>query len=1124
LSDLRDRAAGLSPTKRALLERHLQARRSAASPERISRRARGGEPVPLSFAQQRLWFLDQLEPGHSFYNLPLVNRVAGPVDVEQLRRALSEIVRRHEVLRTNFRELDGRPVQVVRPHEHLELPLVDLSHMPAAEREAEAARRVAIEAEQPFDLARDLPFRAALLRLSPADHVLLMTMHHIASDGWSIGILQRELGELLRAYVSDETPDLPDLPLQYADFSVWQRERLRGAVLDDLLGFWRRTLDGMPALLELPLDRPRPRVQVFRGAAYSVTLPMHLLDRMKAVCRRADVTLFVGLLTAFEMLLARYSGRTDIVVGTPVANRTRVETEGLIGFFVNTLVLRTDLGGDPDFLDALERTRKVSLDALGHQELPFEKLVEEIRPERDLSHNPLFQVMFALQNQNAALEIESTAPQFTVGTSKFDLTLSTAETTSGLHAVFEYNSALFDASTVMALAENYQAILEAAVREPERRMSELLSATPAERERVFVDWSAASERVRPAATIHELCERQADLRPDAPALAVPHGEQLTYRQLDNRANQLAAELRARGAGRETRVGVCVARSPEFVVALLGVLKAGAAFVPLDPCYPASRLAYMLADSGADILLTQAELAEELPPHPGTVLRLDADWPAIARRPAAPVPSGAGPDDLAYVVYTSGSTGRPKGVMVPHRGVCNVAEAQAQVFALGGDDRILQFSALGFDAAIFEIVLALRSGATLVLAPNEEVRAGPPLAETLRSERINVITITPSALAVLPEADLPDLHTLIAASESCPADLVARWSPGRRFFNAYGPTEASIWATVAECTDPAAAPPIGRPIPGAQGYVLDERLEPVPAGVPGELYVGGAGVARGYLGKPGLTAERYLPDPFAGAGARMYRTGDRVRHLPDGQLQFLGRLDDQVKVRGYRVELGEIQAALLAHAGVHEAAVLAQDGPEGAARLVACYVADEPPPAASDLRASLKERLPTFMLPTSFVAVEAIPLTENGKVDRRSLLAVAEASYQQPELTGPRPRTDTERAVAAIWCELLVLEEVGLEDDFFALGGHSLLATQVVARLNDAFGIELPLRTVFEASVVADLAGAVDAARSDAPAVAEPAITGLARRVVSVTVDAAAPVADQLGGEVLAAPSGRSDPQ
>jgi amino acid adenylation domain-containing protein len=1105
MSSLNERIAALSPEKRALLERQLQAKRADSGPEKIPRRNPDQTPLPLSFAQQRLWFLEQLEPGLPFYSLPLATRLSGPLRVSRLEQSLNEIVRRHEALRTTFATVDGNPAQVIAQNYQVSLPVDDLRDVPEAAREAEAARLAMAEANTLFDLENGPLFRARLLRLTDTDHVLLLTMHHIVSDGWSMGVLYRELSALYLAFCADEPSPLAELPIQYADFALWQREWLRGEVLDGLLSYWKKKLAGMPALLELPTDRPRPPAQVFQGASYATPLPRPAVEGLKLVGQQANATLFIALLSVFKVLLFRYSNQDDVVVGSPIANRTRVEVEGLIGFFVNTLVLRTDLSGDPTFIQLLGRVREVTLEAFAHQDLPFEKLVEELQPARNLSHNPLFQMMFVLQNMETGLQTgpHPDAPQFSVGTSKFDLTLCATETSDGLVAVFEYNTNLFNHSTIVSLAQNFRTLVESAIARPEQPISRLLLLSREERRRLIEDYNRTYDGRPRASLVQEICETHARSRPDAPAISSPL-EQLTYRELNARSNQLARALREMGVGPEVLVGLCVERSPEMMVGLLGILKAGGAYVPLEPTYPKDRLAYMLEDSGAQLLLTQERLVASLPPYGGKVLRLDADWQRVAKYPEDDLDTLATTDNLAYVIYTSGSTGRPKGVMVAHRGLCNVAEAQVSAFNVAPESRVLQFASLSFDASIFEVLLAMRAGATLCLAPQEAMLPGEPLVQTLRDEDINVLVIPPSVLAALPAAALPDLQTILSAGEACPAELVSRWAFGRRFFNGYGLTETSIWATVTECDDTTASPPIGAPIANTQAYLLDDSLEPVPNGLPGEIYLGGVGLARGYLGRPDLTAERYIPDPFSGeAGARLHKTGDLGRRLPNGDIHFIGRGDQQVKLRGYRIEPGEVQQSLLSHPAVRDAVVIAQAGASGEKRLAAyCVTMPGREVSASELRGFLRQRLPDFMVPSTFLMLDSLPLNENGKLDKRALAALALDSPES-ESQWAAPRTETEQTLARIWCEILEIERVGIYDNFFDLGGHSLLATRIMSRVNVAFGKDLPIRLLFEYPKVAEMAELIDASEGDLAAQAQ-TIVPVARQAVLLPDDPESP--------------------
>ncbi|HYH78578.1 MAG TPA: amino acid adenylation domain-containing protein, partial [Longimicrobium sp.] len=1061
----------LSAAKRALIEARL--RGQVRSSGIVPRAHRDG--APLSFAQERLWFIDRLEPGSAVYNVPVALRMGGALDEAALERSLSEIVRRHDALRTTFREVDGSPVQVIAPFGGFTLPVEDLSGLGEADREVEVRRRTTEEAMQPFDLSAGPLFRAVLLRLGAEDHVLLLSMHHVVSDGWSLGVLDRELSALLAAYSEGRESPLPELGVQYADYAVWQREHLRGEMLERQLSYWRERLAGAPELLELPTDHPRPAVQTFRGAGERIELPGELLDRLRALGRSEGATLYMVVLSAFQVLLSKYGGSEDIVVGSPVAGRTRDEVAGLIGFFVNTLVLRTDLGGDPSFREVLRRVREVTLGAYEHQELPFEKLVAELQPERSLSHSPLFQVSFALDDVEesgsgvAESSTEGVDPEFAFA--KVDLALALVATRRGLRGGLYYSTDLFERGTVERMLGHLGRVLEQVAADADVRLSRLELLGEGERALVLEAWNRTEAEYPADRCIHELFEAQAARTPDAVAVEF-EGETLGYGALNKRANQLAHHLAGLGVGPETRVGICLERGTEMIVSVLGVLKAGGAYVPLDPAYPAERLAFVLADAEVPVLVTQESLRAALPAGDGVaVVSVDGDGERIAAEFAENPERGARPDHLAYVIHTSGSTGTPKGVMVPHRGVPNLAYAQARRFGIDGTSRVLQFASLSFDAAVAELFDALLAGATLVMASREELLPGPGLLETLRRGRVTVATLPPSVLAMLPPDDLPALRTVVSAGEAVDAATVERWSGGRAFVNAYGPTETTVCAATARCEADGHAPAIGRALENVRVYVLDAVGRPAPVGVPGELYVGGVGVARGYLGRPGLTAEKFVPDPFGGeTGVRLYRTGDRVRWRPEGILEYLGRLDEQVKVRGFRIEPGEIEAVLSAHAEVREARVIVWEDAPGEKRLVAYVVGGV---EADELREHLRRSLPEYMVPAAFVVLEALPLTPNGKLDKKALPAPDLASAEEKYVA---PRTPVEEVLAGIWAEVLRLERVGVGESFFELGGHSLLATRVVSRVRDLFGVELPLRAIFEEPTVAELAGRVEEMR------------------------------------------------
>jgi len=901
------------------------------------------ESIPLSFAQARLWFLDQFQPNSSFYNIPLALRLSGHINIAALQSSIKEIIQRHEALRTNFAIVEGQPVQVIASTLTFQLQVVNLSHLSESQREIEAKRLATVEANRPFNLEQEPLLRGVVLQLGETEYLLLLTMHHIISDGWSLGVLVRELTELYKAFCTGKPPVLPELPVQYADFAVWQRQWLTGEILETQLHYWKEQLKNAPNLLELPTDRARPVVQTFQGGYYRAVLPQELSAELATLGKRAGVTLFMTLFAAFQTLLYRYSGQDDIVVGTPVAGRNRRELEGLIGFFVNTLVLRTDLGGNPSFEQLLGTVKEVALQAYAHQDLPFEQLVEALQPERSLSYTPLFQVMFSLDDALVPAvelpELSVSSYPVEIGTAKFDLGLSMENTASGLIGVWEYNTDLFDETTIARMAGHYQTLLEAIAANPQQPISELPLLTPAERQQLLVEWNNTEAEYPQDKCIHQLFEQQVELSPDAVAV-VFEGEQLTYRELNTRANQLAHYLQSLGVGPEVLVGLCVERSLDTIVGILGVLKAGGAYVPLDPTYPLERLAFMIEDSSVSVLLTQTQLVELLPPHSARVVCLDGDIEKIAFHSSENPSSAVTPDNLAYVIYTSGSTGKPKGVLLAHQGLCNLATAQIQLFDVQPNSRVLQFASFSFDVATSDVVIALTSGATLYLATKDSILPGTGLIELLRDKAITHVELPMSVLSVLPFEELPALRTIVVGGEACPADLVERWAKERQFFNAYGPTEATVCATVAFCSDGRQKPPIGRPIANTKIYILDTQNQPVPIGVPGELHIGGAGLARGYLNRPELTEQKFIPSPFSyNKSDRLYKTGDLARYLPDGNIEYLGRIDNQVKIRGFRIELGEIEATLGQHPDVREVTVIDREDTPGNKRLVAYVISN-----------------------------------------------------------------------------------------------------------------------------------------------------------------------------------------
>jgi amino acid adenylation domain-containing protein/non-ribosomal peptide synthase protein (TIGR01720 family) len=1065
---------------------------------------------PASFAQQRLWFLEQFAPGSAMYHVPAAMRLCGALDVALLHESCDELIRRHEVLRTTFSSRHHSPVQVVAAELKLAMPLLDLRDTPKEEREERALLLARQEAARPFDLERGPLLRVLLIRLDALEHLFVCTMHHGISDAWSRGIVLQELMAIYVAFAAGQPSPLPELPIQYADFALWQREWLQGPILEQQLAYWRDQLRGAPPLLQLPTDRPRPASQTHAGAVHRFMIDARLAAALRSLGRRAGATLFMTLLAAFQTLLMRLSGQQDIVVGTPIANRTVAETESLIGFFVNTLVLRTSLAGAPCFMELLRRVRETTLGAYEHQDLPFEILVDSLRPARSLHYTPFFQVMFVLHNAplprcrlpNLRMQLEP----LDLPVAQFDLTLAVSEEKNHLAAAIEYSTDLFDAGTIERLAGYLRTLAEAIVEHPDLPIARLPLFSAQERQQIVRAFNETHRAVQ-FACLHTLFEQQAARAPDAVALEWA-GRHMTYYELNRHANQLARWLLRRGIRRETYVGICLERSPELIVGMLAVLKAGAVYVPLDPSYPGDRLRYMVEDAGIPLILGDQQIQDRLRLDRVELVCLER-WPEIyASMPEENPACAVGIDQLAYVIYTSGSAGRPKGVLIPHRGIGNLAQAQIDAFDVRPGSRILQSASLNFDASVAEIVVALLAGATLCLASKYELLPGDDLLDTLRTRAISTVTLSPSQLAALPAAQLDDLATLVSAGEACSADLVERWAAGRRFLNAYGPTEGTVCATIGRCRPGQAAPAIGRPIDNVQVYILDRELQPVPCGVIGELHIGGLGLARGYLKRPDLTAERFIPNPFLkDEGERMkdeedffilhpssfilYKTGDLGRYRADGSIEYAGRADDQVKIRGFRIEPGEVEATLAQHPCVHAAAVVDRIGDDGEKRLVAYVVptrgqgtgdrgqegVDSDTASLSpityhlspgELRAFLKERLPEYMLPSAFVVVEALPLTANGKIDRQAL--PAPTRDRRPSTSFVAPRRREEQLLADIWADALGLSRVSIHDNFFDLGGDSFLVIQVTSRANTA-GLHLTPRLLFQHQTIAALAAA-----------------------------------------------------
>jgi len=1072
--------AGLS----ALIGQMIEGDKSDRLPL-IKRVDRDGD-LPLSFAQQRLWFLKELDPDSTAYNIPGAFHLVGSLDVMALEQAFAEIIRRHEVLRTVFKNVRGLPLQIVLPPPDFKLRTVDLSILDEEARDYERRRLASAEAKALFDFAEGPLLRTLLIRLGATHHLLLLTLHHIIFDAWSIGVLAREIGVLYQSFTAGLHSPLTELPIQYADYAHWQRQWLQGEVLENQLTYWKGRLKGLP-YLDLPTDRPRPPVQTTNGRHLVWGLPAGLQAQLRTLCRQSGATLFMATLAAFKVLLCRHARQTDIGVGTPVANRRISEIENLIGFFINTLVLRTDLSGDPTFRQLLERVKEGALSAYAHQDLPFELLVENLQPEREMSHTPLFQVMFGMQNaaQDVSLDASGVkiSPRATEsGTARFDMIFLIADRNEELKTWVEYNTDIFSGAFIERLLRRWESLLVDICANPNAPISHLSLLSQSERHQLVSEWNASVSRYPERATIQQLFELQVERRPQSEAL-VFEDQQLSYRELSMRSNQLARSLRQVGVGTEKLVGICLERSIEMAIAVLGVLKAGGAYVPIDPAYPRERRSYMIEDSRISVLLTQSWLAADFDGCHSEIICLDTDWPNVASEDVAPLPDSATIDNLVYVTYTSGSTGRPKGIAMQQRPLLNLLNWQLQTTDLPPGARTLQFASLSFDVSFQDLFSTWLSGGSVVMISGADRRDISGLANIIHEKRIDRLFIPAVALQQLAEnmCSQPgisnSLQRVIAGSEQ----LQITHSIMRMFrelkncslFNEYGPSETHVvtaFNMASDTTQWPDRPPVGRPIFNTQIYLLDERMEPVPIGIPGELFIGGVSLARGYLHRPDLTAERFIPDPFIDQpGGRLYRTGDLARYLPNGNLEFLGRIDLQVKVRGYRIEPGEIEAALSQHPSVRENVVIVREDIPGDKRLVAyVIVGSDEAPTFGDLRSFLQEKLPDYMIPSHFVMLESFPLNANGKIDRRALPT---PDHARPELDKVymAPRNATEEVLVSIWSKVLGCSGVGVCDNFFDLGGHSLLATQLISRVRETFLLDIPLKYLFESPTVAGFA-------------------------------------------------------
>jgi amino acid adenylation domain-containing protein len=1122
--DVDKRLATLSPAQRKLFEQRLiQRRLVAAQRNTITRRPHDG-PADLSYAQELLWLLSQVFDDGIAYNAPGSFQLEGPLDLELLARALTALSERHEILRTTYDVIGGKPQQIVGPVEPVEIELVDLRHLPPDEQQAESQRILKDESRFRFDLVNGPMMRTVAIRLADNDHILMLNMHHIATDGYSRTAIYRDLSTLYEAFGDGLPSPLEPLKIQYADYAVWHRKWLDSGIAEQQIDYWCKKLHRAPSRLDLPTDFSRPPVRSWVGNNMSVILDIPTREGLRAAARQVDATLFVALLATFGTLLGRYSGQDDVVIGTPFAGRNRTELESMVGYFINPLALRLDLSGDPTFAELLGRARETVLEAFAHADVPYEDVVRATNPQRDMSQTPVFQAMMVLHNPAWQTErpkfepagLRSAEISHEKGWAKFDVLLGMSERTTGLNTTWEYSTELFKPSTVARMMAHFATLAESAGASPDRPISKLSMISESERAKVLVSWNARRGAPLPEhQSIKEIFEQQVERTPAADAVVFGAGR-LTFAELNARANRIAALLKANGVGPGTLVGVMMEKSLDLVPAVLGVVKAGGAYIPLDPMYPSSRLEFMVADAKPSLLLTQRRHRDSVPESDAVTLVVD-DPGALDGLDDANPPRTAGADDLAYIIYTSGSTGEPKGAMIANRSLVSAFYAYERAYRLRELTAHAQMASFSFDVFTGDMIRSLLAGAKLVLCPLETVVDTPALYALMQREGIDMAEFVPATANLLFDwahregKRLDFMRLIVVSSEAWRNDQYtfykSQCGPDTRLVNAYGLTEATIDSTWFEPDDdteliPGRFVPIGAPLENTRVYVLDENLELQPIGIAGELCVGGVAVARGYLNRPALTAERFVPDPFVPAGENqggltplLYRTGDRARWLPDGTIDFLGRTDRQIKIRGFRVEPGEIEAVLERHPGVAQAAITDRQDEAGQARLAA-YIAPSDPasgmPDAGVLRALVAEQLPAYMVPAAWVEVEQLPLTPNGKVD---LDALPEPDFGRAAVGDEfvAPETDSEKRLAAIWSEVLDIEQIGVRDNFFALGGHSLLAMKVMARIRDEFEVSLPLRAIFDAPTVHDLSAELERQASEtATAPQEPALVRIDR--------------------------------
>jgi amino acid adenylation domain-containing protein len=1082
--ELQQRIDRLSPAQRILLEQKLQSKiQNSAEIVTITPRNNSRE-LTLSFAQQRLWFLSLLDPESSIYNRPAYIKLKGQLNISILEQCLKEIIRRHEVIRSNFVSIDGQPTVVISPEYNLSLILADLSLLMIDLQKNNLHQLLRQSIQPKFDLAQDRLVRAGLVKLSLDEHILLLTFHHSIFDGWSMEVLLDELTTLYDAFSQDKLSPLSELEIQYSDFANWQIQRFQRADFQTKLDYWKQQLSGELPILELPIDRPRPAIQMFKGASYIHTLPLDLTHALKQLSQTENVTLFMTLLAAYQVLLCRYSGQTDIIVGTPISGRDRLETENLIGVFINILALRINLAKNPSFQEILAQIKRVALAAYENQEIPFEKLVEALQPERSLSHSPLFQTLFQLRKlpkiwqTDQGLKLEEIKTER--GIVGFDLSLDITETTAGLICQFEYNADLFEPATIERMAGHFEVLLTSTVVNPSISIGQLPLLTSAERQQILVDWNDTASAYPHEKCIHQLFEEQVERTPDAIAVIFERQE-LTYRELNNRANQLAHYLHKLGVKAEVLVGIYLERSLEMIIGILGILKAGGAYVPLDPNYPQDRLKFISIDTQISILLTQEKLANYLKIDIREIVNLDLDLDSIKQESKNNLLGVVESHNLAYVMYTSGSTGQVKGVPIEHRGVVNVTWSRIQSLIKFGELNLAPSTAsISFDASVIQIFYPLAVGAALLIPKDIFTLANSP-----EFSKINYLNSTPSVLTkILENYSIPSsVKVIFLGGEKLQQELIEKlqaFTSIKQIVNAYGPTETTIYSTIATLTIKEKnglnglnlalernKVVIGKPIYNTKIYILDNYLGPVPIGIIGEIYIGGDGLARGYLNRPELTTEKFIINPF-GEG-KLYRTGDLACYLPDGNIEFLGRIDNQVKIRGFRIELGEIESVLNQHPNILNVVTIAREDTPGDNRIIAYVVSPTPATLTqTELRQFLKQQLPDYMIPSVFIILDKFPLTPNGKIDRRSLPA-PNRTRSEIENNFVAPCNELEQQLVKIWSELLQIEQIGIEDNFFILGGHSLLAMKVMSRIQTVYAVSFPLRYLFEYPTIKQLA-------------------------------------------------------